>query len=127
MPRGKRKSTEAVNNVATNKVVTNAATNTTTARTVKNRSSEDKISALQTKIDSHKQQIANLEKRKTALQNEIRNQAVNGLASFMEKKHVSVSDVKRLINQSIAKTPAAATASKMSTATMAVEGNRPTA
>lgn len=75
------------------------------------RTTTDKMSALQTKINNHKTQIANLEKQKSALQKETRSQTVSELMSFIEKKNLTVSDIKRLVNQSF-KTPIRAAASK---------------
>lgn len=76
------------------------------------RSTTDKMSALQTKINNHKSQIANLEKQKSTLQKETRSQTVSELMSFIEKKNLTVNDVKKLVNQST-KTPLKAASSKM--------------
>ena len=64
------------------------------------RSNADKISSLQTRIDTHKSQIEILEKKLANLQKEIHSEAVKDLATFIEKKKLSVNDVKKLINQS---------------------------
>lgn len=70
---------------------------------VKNQTVTEKITSLQTKINNHKTQIANLEKRKTALQKEVSNEAITELANFIERKHLTVGDVKRIVNQSLPK------------------------
>ena len=64
------------------------------------RSNADKISSLQTRIDTHRSQIEILEKKLANLQKEIHSEAVKDLAEFIEKKKLSINDVKKLINQS---------------------------
>lgn len=86
----------------TTKAATPKATATsTTTKTRTRKTNEDKVTLLQTKIDSHKKHITNLEKQKNALMKEIDNKAVSELASFIHKKNISVNEAKKLINQSI--------------------------
>lgn len=64
-------------------------------------SNAEKLTNLQNKIDSYKSQIDSLEKQKDTIQKQMTTEAVSELASFIERKHMSVTDVKRIINSSV--------------------------
>lgn len=87
-------------------------------------SSAERMTQLQNKINAHKSHIANLEKQMSMLQKEINHEALNELASFIEKKRLTIGDVKKLINQSSVTPKASAkTSTKTSTKTTANSSN----
>lgn len=74
------------------------------------RTNDEKIALLQSKIDTHKKQIANLEKQKATALKAVHTEAANELVSFMERKNLSVTEVKRLVNHSLRSSAHAAAA-----------------